>query len=123
MHPSSTSGAQVAYSSTGDVSGTYWAGILSGRPWIRMYVARHQQKLGRSCRRRSGFVVELRISYEQQTVRIIVISICRRRLLPDGSTTCRPRSLEPYVGFAPLNVFWDELNDCAWNVCLQQLSD
>ena len=28
MHPSSTSGAPVAYSSTGDVSGTYWAGIL-----------------------------------------------------------------------------------------------
>ena len=24
-----------------------------------------------------------------------MISICRRRLLPDGSTTCRPRSLEP----------------------------
>ena len=43
MHPSSTSGAPVAYSSTGDVSGTYWAGILGGRPWIRMYVARHQK--------------------------------------------------------------------------------
>ena len=24
-----------------------------------------------------------------------MISICRRHLLPDGSTTCRPRSLEP----------------------------
>ena len=24
-----------------------------------------------------------------------MISICRRRLLPDGSITCRPRSLEP----------------------------
>ena len=55
------------------------------------------------CRRRSGFVVELRISSadanrpdadEQQTVRIIVIIICRRRLLPDGYTTCWPRSLE-----------------------------
>ena len=44
MHPSSTSGAPVAYSSTGDVSGTYWAGILSGRPWIWMYVARHQEE-------------------------------------------------------------------------------
>ena len=40
--------APVAYSSTGDVSGTYWAGILDSRPWIRMYVARHQkeQELG-----------------------------------------------------------------------------
>ena len=28
----STYGAPVAYSSTGDVSGTYWAGILGGRP-------------------------------------------------------------------------------------------
>ena len=48
MHPSSTSGAPVAYSSTGDVSGTYWAGILDSMPWIRMYVARHQkeQELG-----------------------------------------------------------------------------
>ena len=36
MHPSSTSGASVTYSSTGDVSGTYWAGILDSRPWIRM---------------------------------------------------------------------------------------
>ena len=36
MHPSSTSGAPVAYSSTGDVSGTYWAGILGGRPRIQM---------------------------------------------------------------------------------------
>ena len=46
-HPD-TSGAPVAYSSTGDVSGTYWAGILDSRPWIRMYVARHQkeQELG-----------------------------------------------------------------------------
>ena len=44
MHPSSTSGAPVAYSSTSDVSGTYWAGILGGRPWIRMYVARHQKE-------------------------------------------------------------------------------
>ena len=43
MHPSSTSGAPVAYSSTGDVSGTYLAGILGGRPWILMYVARHQE--------------------------------------------------------------------------------
>ena len=43
MHPSSTSGAPVAYSSTGDVSGTFWAGI-GGRPWIRMYVARHQEE-------------------------------------------------------------------------------
>ena len=32
---------------------------------------------------------------EQQTVRIKVISICRRGLLPYGSTTCR--SLEPVV--------------------------
>ena len=31
----------------------------------------------------------------EQTVRIVVISICRRRLLPDGFTTCRQRSLEP----------------------------
>ena len=22
------------------------------------------------------------------------------------------------VGFASLDVVWDELNDCAWNVCL-----
>ena len=44
MHSSSTSGAPVAYSSTGDVSGTYWEGILGGRPWIRMYVARHQKE-------------------------------------------------------------------------------
>ena len=48
MHPSRTSCAPVAYSSTGDVSGTYRAGILGSRPWIRMYVARHQkeQELG-----------------------------------------------------------------------------
>ena len=44
MHLSSTSGAPVAYSSTGYVSGTYWAGILGGRPWIRMYVSRHQKE-------------------------------------------------------------------------------
>ena len=44
MHPSSISGAPVAYSSTGDVSGTYLAGILGGMPWIRMYVARHQKE-------------------------------------------------------------------------------
>ena len=46
------------YSSTGDVSGTYGAGILGSRPWIRMYVTRHkkEQELG------SGFVVEFRIS-------------------------------------------------------------
>ena len=44
MHPSCTSGAPVAYSSTGDVSDTYWEGILGGRPWIRMYVARHQKE-------------------------------------------------------------------------------
>ena len=48
MHPSRTSGEPVAYSSTGDVSGTYRAGILGSRPWIRMYVAHHQkeQELG-----------------------------------------------------------------------------
>ena len=40
------SGAPVAYSSTGDVSGTYRAWILGSRPWIRMFVARHQQELG-----------------------------------------------------------------------------
>ena len=42
------SGAPVADSSNGDVSGTYRAGILGSRPWIRMYVARHQkeQELG-----------------------------------------------------------------------------
>ena len=64
MHPSRTSGAPVAYFSTGDVSGTYRAGILGSRPWIRMYVARHQKGRSwiRSGRRRSGFVVELRIS-------------------------------------------------------------
>ena len=64
MHPSSTSGAPVAYSSTGDVSGTYWAGILDSRPWIRMYVARHQKEheLGTVRSSRSGFVVEMRIS-------------------------------------------------------------
>ena len=27
------------------------------------------------------------------------------------------------VGFASLNVVCDELNECAWNICLQQLSD
>ena len=61
MHPSRTSGAPVAYSSTGDVSGTYRAELLGSRPWIRMYVARHQKEkeLGS---RRSGFVVEFRIS-------------------------------------------------------------
>ena len=48
MHPSRTSGAPVAYSSTSDVSGTYRAGIFGSRPWIRMYVARNQkeQELG-----------------------------------------------------------------------------
>ena len=49
MHQSSTSGAPVAYFSTGDVSGTYWAGILGGRPWIRMCVARHQEGAGVVC--------------------------------------------------------------------------
>ena len=66
MHPFRTSGALVAYSSTSDVSGTYRACILGSRPWIRMYVTRHQkeQELGtvRSDHRRSGFVFELRIS-------------------------------------------------------------
>ena len=48
MYPSRTSGAPVAYSSASDVSGTYRAGILGSRPWILMYVARHQkeQELG-----------------------------------------------------------------------------
>ena len=48
MHPSRTSGTPVAYSSTGDVSGTYRARILGSRPWIRMYAAPHQkeQELG-----------------------------------------------------------------------------
>ena len=66
MYPSRTSGAPVACSSTGDVSGTYRARILGSRPWIWMYVGCHQkeQELGtvRSGRRRCGFVVELRIS-------------------------------------------------------------
>ena len=43
-HPSRTSGAPVANSSTSDISGTYMAGILGSRPWIRMYVARHQKE-------------------------------------------------------------------------------
>ena len=61
MHPSRTSGLPVAYSSSGDVSGTYRAEILGSRRWIRMYVARHQkeQKLGTV---RSSIVVELRFS-------------------------------------------------------------
>ena len=46
MHPYRRSGAPVAYSSTSDVSGTYGAGIFGSRPWIRMYVARHQKELG-----------------------------------------------------------------------------
>ena len=48
MYPSRTSGAPVAYSSTGDVLGTHRTGILGSRPWIRVYVARHQkeQELG-----------------------------------------------------------------------------
>ena len=38
----------VTYSSPGDVSGTYRAGIFGSRPWIWMYVAHHQkeQELG-----------------------------------------------------------------------------
>ena len=28
----------------GEVSGTYWAGILGSRPWIRMYVTHHQKE-------------------------------------------------------------------------------
>ena len=31
-----------------------------------------------------------------------MISICRRRLLPDGSTTCRQRSLEPSLVYVCL---------------------
>ena len=65
MHPSRTSGAPVAYSSTGDVSGTYRPGILGSRPCIWLYVSRHQKKqelCTGSGRRRSGFVVELRNS-------------------------------------------------------------
>ena len=48
MHPYRTSGAPVAYSSTGYVSDTYRAETLGSRPWIRMYAARHQneQELG-----------------------------------------------------------------------------
>ena len=42
--PIQKSGAPVAYSSTGDLLGTYRAGILGSRPWIRMYVARHQKE-------------------------------------------------------------------------------
>ena len=44
MHPSRTSVAPVAYSSTSDVSGTYRAGILGSRTWIWMYVARYQKE-------------------------------------------------------------------------------
>ena len=62
MHPSSTSGAPVAYSSTGDVSGTYWAGILGGSPCFGCMspAIRRSRSCVRSGRRRSDFVVELR---------------------------------------------------------------
>ena len=64
MYTSKSYVAPVAYSSTSDVLGTCRAGILRSRPWICMYVACHQkeQVLVRSGRRRSGFVVEVRIS-------------------------------------------------------------
>ena len=44
IHQSRTSGASVAYFSTGDVSGTYMAGIFGSRPLFRIYVARHQKE-------------------------------------------------------------------------------
>ena len=64
MHLSSTSGAPVAYSSTGDVSGTYWEGILGvGHGFGCMSPAiRRCRSCVLSGRRRSGFVVELKIS-------------------------------------------------------------
>ena len=64
-----------------------------------MYVARHQkeQELG-TVESNWGSVHPLRTDLRQKTrgdeqhaVRIKVISICIRRLLPDGSTTCSPR--------------------------------
>ena len=63
MHPSSTSGAPVAYSSTGDVSGTYWAYLAVGPGFGSISPAiRRSRSCVQSGRRRSGFVVELRIS-------------------------------------------------------------
>ena len=48
MHPSRTSDAAVAYSSTSAVSRINRAGILGSMPWIQVYVARQkkEQELG-----------------------------------------------------------------------------
>ena len=64
MQPFRTSVALVAYSSTSDVAGTCITGVLGSRALVWMHVARHleEQELGLSGRRRSGFVVEMRIS-------------------------------------------------------------
>ena len=69
MHLPRTSGAPVAYSSTGDDSGTYRAGILGSRPWIRMYVARHQkeQELVTALRLNCGSVQPMRTDPRQKT--------------------------------------------------------
>ena len=44
VHPSRTSVALIAHSSTGDVASTNGTGILCSRAWIRMYVARHLEE-------------------------------------------------------------------------------
>ena len=44
MHPSRTSVALVAYSSTSDISGTHGTCVLGSRAWILTYVARHLKK-------------------------------------------------------------------------------
>ena len=64
MHPSRTSVALIAHSSTGDDASTNGTGILCGRAWIRMYVADNWRSKNsvRSGRLRSGFVITGRIS-------------------------------------------------------------
>ena len=44
VHPSRTSVALIAHSSTGDVASTNGTGVLCSRAWIRMHVARHLEE-------------------------------------------------------------------------------
>ena len=64
MHPSSTSGAPVAYSSTGASRAHTGQGYLTVGPGFGCTspATRRSRSWVRSGRRRSGFVVEMRIS-------------------------------------------------------------
>ena len=105
VYPSRASVALISHSSIGNVvESTNGTGVFGSRAWIRIFIARHldEQELvltrlfGRdedqfNCceltRGRKPAEMNSRLS------RYMVISICRRRLSPDISTTCMPRAL------------------------------